>query len=222
MTFLRLGEQSSTYLIESKLSADQQMIDIQKDAMEEIEQMGGYWPWIKTFSIFWKFIWPAEKNVQNKLVFVALVAVVANYLEYSSHGKLGELLDTLQNVKGSGLTIGRLAFKVFAYYGLLILQNLRIAAYRHIMQLDGKYHSRINPEQFKDAVDKALSIVTLFNSLLLDFIPRSITFVLASAKIYLIFGLWVRLLVFCGFLLSIVLEQRWFSSTVPKAEKANH
>ncbi|CAG9954304.1 unnamed protein product [Clonostachys rosea f. rosea IK726] len=242
MTFLRLGEQNSTQPRESKSSTDQQMIDIEKDAIEEIQQMGGYWPWIKTFSIFWKFMWPAEKNAQNKLVFATLVAVVASYLEYLSQMKLGELFGILQNVKGSGLTIGKPAFKVFTYYGVLILvlpitryscsleqskldgdrrQNLRSAAYKQIMQLDRKYHSHISSGQFKDAVDKALGLVTLFNSLLLDLIPRSITLAFASARLYSMYSPWVRLLMFCGFLLSMVLEHRSFSSAVPKAEKAN-
>jgi ABC-type multidrug transport system fused ATPase/permease subunit len=173
---------------------------------ERLESNGNIFTYIKSFSIFWPYIWPANnRRLQSRLVLVACCMLVGNALNLLVPRQFGIIMDDLATLSGS-----RIFFDVALYIGLRLLasesgvsllktwlmipvrifssQTLKIAAYSHIMHLSADFHDSTSYSEMWNATYGGQRMTVMLERMLFSTVPMFIDMVLAFAYLSTILG----------------------------------
>ncbi|WQF89376.1 Putative Type 1 protein exporter [Colletotrichum destructivum] len=197
---------------------------INRTAEEEIREVGGIFPWLKKFRIFWPHIWlTGDHWLQCCLVLSVIISVIEKYLAaYKS-----SLLSRLANLPNEAASWQEIRFPVLALTFLTLLQSnvalqnlrswlwmqyetsrnrrVRSITYAAIMRLSSAHHRIGNSAAIIADADRGEGVVSILDSLFLTLIPGLASFVVGSHHMVQICGPFVILvLMVCWILFAIV------------------
>jgi hypothetical protein len=172
-------------------------LGIRMEVRREIDELGGWWRFIRKFRIFLKFMWPFDDALlQLRFILSLFAVIVGRFINVYAPLQTAILLDAL----ASGANPWRplvaviaidVLDTVFSYLVKLLwidvslrrASKLKVEVQSKIMGLDHSFHSQAQPTDVIKAVDNAGSVDTLFDSLIFQLGPNLVTFIVATVQL---------------------------------------
>ncbi|KAK0702673.1 mitochondrial ATP-binding cassette sub-family B member 6 [Lasiosphaeris hirsuta] len=210
-------------------------LGIRMEVRKEIDELGGWWRFIKKFRIFLKFMWPFDDALlQLRFILTVFIVIVGRIISVYKPLQTAILLDAL----ASGADPWRplvvviainVADTVSSYVVQLLwidvslqrASKLKVEVQSKIMSLDFSFHSQAQPTDVIKAVDNAGSVDTLLDSLIFQLGPNLVTFVVAIVQLFHRYGLYAILICTHTAAYYCIVEKRYVTVATREYDKCN-
>ncbi|KAK6206235.1 abc transporter [Colletotrichum tabaci] len=176
-----------------------------QDAHMEMAELGGWWPWVKKFSIFWKYVWPVgQPKMQIIAISSILLAFVNKILVVLSSYYLGLLVTDMSEVAknserrraevlppilsfaiasalASEAAIPTLRSSLFMIVKIYREQQLKGAIHRTIMSLDLSFHNTVSSADIIRITSDSQGLLNALDTVLIVLLPNMITLLTTAA-----------------------------------------
>jgi hypothetical protein len=96
------GSDASIEINDSEI-VDEEDVEIQKQQRKRIEEEGGWWGYIKGFSIFFPYLWPKnDRQTQLDIAVLLFCMIVTRFLKVLIPRQLGIITNALTSSYGTG------------------------------------------------------------------------------------------------------------------------
>ncbi|KAK4206462.1 hypothetical protein QBC37DRAFT_407098 [Rhypophila decipiens] len=185
-------------------------LGIRMEVRKEIDELGGWWLFIKKFRVFLKFMWPFDDALlQLRFILTLFVVIVGRFISVYKPLQTAILLDAL----ASGTNPWRPL--------VVRASKLKVEVQSKIMSLDFSFHSQAQPTDVIKAVDNAGSVDTLLDSLIFQLGPTLVTFVVAIVQLFHRYGLYVILICTHTAVYYCIVEKRYVTMATKEYDKCN-
>lgn len=168
--------------------------------------------YVRQFSLFIPYIWPANKPLlQFRMLGAGLGFVIVRFLKVLAPRQIGIVINALQESSGR-FPVSELLWYVFldwttqiitgsieVYLWLPVRQNAHRAiassTYHHITNLSGDFHDDKKSGELMATMDQGNAIYQVFESITFGLLPILADLLLACAYLSHIFGMYMALLV---------------------------
>ncbi|KAK2036355.1 P-loop containing nucleoside triphosphate hydrolase protein [Colletotrichum somersetense] len=187
-----------------------------------MKELGGWWPWLQKFSVFWKYYWPVGKPwLQTSAIFTILLAFVNKMLTILFSYYLGLLVTQLSEaVKRSELrsaevfplflglaityasttaAISNLRSYLFMKVKVSRTRELYLAIHKKIISLDFYFHNTINPSDILRITNDSKGLLEALDNICIVLVPNvvmlvsSVTFLIRKHRAFIALDLLVLL-----------------------------
>ncbi|KAH7303725.1 P-loop containing nucleoside triphosphate hydrolase protein [Stachybotrys elegans] len=207
-----------------KASASDDILGICRPATDEVKELGGWWPFIKKFSIILKFMWPSgNRNLEMRFIASVILAIVECALNFWKAQQLANFTDYLAAGGGSNpwppflwvfllqLAASKGGIPFLRQTSWIAVQqyrtrNLNTTAHRHIMNLGAFFHSVMSPADKIEALNNASSIPAILDDVFLELVPNLLSLSSATVSLHRRFGPLIILILICLAIFMVLLE----------------
>jgi ABC-type multidrug transport system fused ATPase/permease subunit len=204
------------------------------EVRKEIDELGGWWRFIKKFGIFLKFMWPFDDALlQLRFILTLFVVIAGRFINVYKPLQSAVLLDAL----ASGADPWRplvvviaidMADSVSSYVVQLLwidvslqrASKLKVEVHSKIMSLDFSFYSQAQLTDLIKAIDNAGSVDTLLDSIF-QLGPNLVTFVVAIVQLFHRYGLYVILICTHTAAYYSIVEKRYATVATTEYDKCN-
>ncbi|KAF1952981.1 ATP-binding cassette-type vacuolar membrane transporter-like protein Hmt1 [Byssothecium circinans] len=187
--------------------------DIKKQQAKRLQEQGGWYGYLKGFTIFVPYLWPKDDWVTMTCLFLRLLYVIQgralNLLEPRQLGIITNKLHlgaTEMPWKDIGLWTLYRWINGYAGFGIVdsladtIINNraferITILAYRHLMSLSMDFHSAKDSGEVLKAVEQASSLNSLIELVFFEVCPILIDLVIAMYYVTVLFDAYMAFLI---------------------------
>lgn len=215
--------------------------EMRKIRKKRLEETGGWWNYLKDFSILLPYLIPRkELKVQACLVVILLCLACNRILNILIPRQLGIITDTilakeapyealgiwlllniLSGTSGLGLIeeLAKIPVKQFSF------RQISNAAFSHVMSLEMEFHAERDSAEVMKAIEQGGALTTLLETVVIDMAPDFVDLVVASFFLYWKFNAYVSLgMVFASisYVAAEVLTSSWnipYRRRVTKTER---
>lgn len=191
---------------------------------ERLKSSGGWWAYLKGYSIFLQFIIPrGNLRIQLCIGILALTLLADRVFAVLIPRQLGiitnRLADGDSTLPTKEVVIWIAMVLIHSSCGISLVQGfvrvpitqysyrqITIAAFNHIMQLSIDFHNDKDSAEVIQAVSQGRALGDLLDILVSEFIPAGIDLVIAYAYFYYLFGSTVLLIISAAAVLYIYLD----------------
>ncbi|KAK5442657.1 hypothetical protein LTS15_010975 [Exophiala xenobiotica] len=179
-------------------------LGLRREAFQEIEDHGGWLPYVKRFRIFLQYTWPfGRRLLQIRFVMTFILLVVQRFIDVQVPLRSAALIDAISSKRNPWRPFAIFFFLRFLNSNMCfsILEDLTWidvdicrqkilmkGAHFKILNLDSYFHTFVQPTDIIKAVDTASSIDKLLDSIIFHLLPNAFTLVFAIYNIYRRFG----------------------------------
>jgi ABC-type multidrug transport system fused ATPase/permease subunit len=179
-------------------------LGLRREAFQEIEDLGGWLPYVKRFRIFLQYTWPfGRRLLQIRFVMTFILLVLQRFIDVQVPLRSAALIDAISSKRNPWRPFAIFFFLRFVNSNmcLSILEDLTWidvdlcrqkmlmkGAHFKILNLDSYFHTFVQPTDIIKAVDTASSIDKLLDSIIFHLLPNAFTLVFAIYNIYHRFG----------------------------------
>ncbi|KAB5515647.1 hypothetical protein GE09DRAFT_1263105 [Coniochaeta sp. 2T2.1] len=210
-------------------------LGIRMEVRKEVGELGGWWPFIKRFRIFFKFMWPfGHTLLQLRFILTLFFVMAGRFISVYKPLQTALLLDALASGTDPWRplaiiitidvadTVSSFVFKLlWIDVSLHRSEKLKVEVQSQIMSLDFSFHSQAQPTDVIKAVDNAGSVDTLLDSLIFQFGMNLVTALVAIVQLFHRYGLYVILICTHTAAYYCILEKRYVTVATAEHDKCN-
>ncbi|KAJ9501566.1 hypothetical protein H2202_002527 [Exophiala xenobiotica] len=205
-------------------------LGLRREAYQEIEELGGWLPYVKKFRIFLQYTWPfGRRLLQIRFVMTFVLLVAQRFIGVQVPLKSAALIDAISSKRNPWRPFAMFFFLSFLNSNmcLSILERLtwidvdvsrqkmlKKGAHFKVLNLDSYFHSFVQPTDIIKAVDHAESIDKLLDSVIFHLLPNVFTLFFAIYNIYRRFGPYMIIVVMYMVTAYAISEKRSLAATI--------
>ncbi|KAI6258831.1 hypothetical protein MCOR27_010974 [Pyricularia oryzae] len=178
------------------------ILSLQMDTLREVEKLGGWWPFLKLFGVFSRYMFPVGEPV-HQIRFVAsfLLMVTHEVTELQEQLAFASILDAaatgsqVQTSFKKALLLRAVNTALSHIFGLLRAEiklhraeSFATGVHAKILSMDPTFHSLANPTDLTKAVDDAKEFISLFDSIIFSHFINIMGIVMAATKLVSLHG----------------------------------
>jgi hypothetical protein len=201
-------------------------LGIRREALQEVRELGGWWPFLKRFRIFLKYTWPWGQPLLQLRAILAIVIVLAE--------SVLDFLEPIQNaIFFNAVAMGAEGVIWRAFLILILIETLNstmflvtvrkllwidVSLHRsktlksevqaHILNLDAPFHALVPATDLIKAVDYAGGVDKLFDTFFFGLPPNLICLILAFTGLLHRYGPFMMLILTYTAVFYLLLEKR--------------
>ncbi|GKT76303.1 ABC transporter [Colletotrichum tofieldiae] len=153
------------------------------------QEQGAFWPWMRKFRIFWKFVWPSnDRSFQCFFGLAIASSIVQRFLQLVEEWAFGRVVDDIRKptpifdkplllwliIRVMSPCVDLLKKWTWAKVKVRRQQKLQTAVQEKIMNLDASYHDAVDPTDTIQAFADASGIEQVTDSAFLSILPKII------------------------------------------------
>ncbi|KAK3933636.1 ABC transporter type 1, transmembrane domain-containing protein, partial [Diplogelasinospora grovesii] len=210
-------------------------LGIRMEVRKEVGELGGWWPFIKKFRIFLKFMWPfGNALLQLRFILTLFFVMAGRFISVYKPLQTALLLDALASGADPWRPLAvvitiNVADTVFSFVVKLLwidvslhrAKKLEVEVQSQIMSLDFSFHSQAQPTDVIKAVDNAGSVDTLLDSFIFQFGTNLVTLIVAIVQLFHRYGLYVILICTHTAAYYCIVEKRYVTVATAEHDKCN-
>ncbi|KAK5562096.1 hypothetical protein LTR43_012309, partial [Exophiala xenobiotica] len=179
-------------------------LGLRREAYHEVEEVGGWLPFVKKFRIFLPYTWPLGRlSLQIRFVMAFLLPLIQRLVGVQEALSSAAVIDAIDSERNPWHPFAILFFLGFLNSNmcLSLLKDLaRIDVDLHrktrlkkevhfkILNLDSYFHAFVQSTDVIKATDNTTSLYELLDSITFDLLPNAFTLVFAVYSLYRRFG----------------------------------
>ncbi|KAL5349206.1 hypothetical protein ACLOAV_005494 [Pseudogymnoascus australis] len=215
--------------------------EMRKIRKKRLQETGGWWNYLKDFSIFLPYLIPRKDRKVQACLVVSLLCLTCNrFLNILIPLQLGIitdkilakeapyealgiwlLLSILSSESGLGLIkeLAKIPVKQFSF------RQISNAAFNHVMSLEMEFHAERDSAEVMKAIEQGAALTTLLETVVVDIAPDIVDLIVAAFFLYWKFNAYVSLAMVVasmGYVTTEVFTSSWnmpYRRRVTKAER---
>jgi hypothetical protein len=183
--------------------------EMRKIRQKRLQETGGWWGYLKDFSIFLPYLIPRKDFKVQACLVVSLLCLICNrFLNILIPRQLGIITDQIlaKEAPYAALGIWLLLSVLYGDSGLGLVQELAKipvkqfsfrqisnAAFNHVMSLEMEFHAERDSAEVMKAIEQGGALTTLLETVVIDIAPDIVDLIIAAFFLYWKFNAYVSL-----------------------------